>query len=176
VENNFSTHNTAGILVFKLPNLPVQFANGHHVFDNVVLDNNSPNASDDPADVLSHVPDGTGILVLSTDTSEFDHNIVHGNGSFGFALVDQKAVDDLLALNGDPPVFGPGYSPDQDCENNSIHDNDMSGNAQAPDTTPPNSTPLSANILFFIDDDTVNGNCFSGNGAAPMFLTANDCP
>jgi parallel beta-helix repeat protein len=176
VENNFSTHNTAGILVFKLPNLPVQFANGHHVFDNVVLDNNSPNASDDPADVLSHVPDGTGILVLSTDTSEFDYNIVHGNGSFGFALVDQKAVDDLLALNGDPPVFGPGYSPDQDCENNSIHDNDMSGNAQAPDTTPPNSTPLSANILFFIDDDAVNGNCFSGNGAAPTFLTANDCP
>ena len=176
VENNYSTHNTAGILVFKLPNLPVQFANDHHVFDNVVLDNNSPNASTDPGDVLSHVPDGTGILVLSTDTSEFDHNLVHGNGSFGFALVDQKAIDDLLALNGDPPVFGPDYSPDQTSQNNSIHDNEMGGNAQAPDTTPPNSTPLSANILFFIHDDTNHGNCFLGNGASPQFLTANDCP
>jgi parallel beta-helix repeat protein len=175
VHNNYSTNNTAGILVFKLPNLPVQLANGHHVFDNVVLSNNNPNASDDPADVLSHVPDGTGILVLSTDTSEFDHNIVHGNGSFGFALVDQKAIDDLLALNSDPPVFGPGYSPDQTCFNNSIHDNDITGNALAPDSTPPNSTPLSADILFFLHDSASHSNCFVGNGAAPTLLTPNDC-
>jgi hypothetical protein len=145
------------------------------VFDNVVLTNNNPNASDDPDDVLSHVPDGTGILVLSTDTSEFEHNIVHGNGSFGFALVDQKAIDDLLALNGDPPVFGPDYSPDQTCFNNSIHDNDITGNAQAPDSTPPNSTPLSADILFFLHDSASHSNCFVGNGAAPNLLTPNDC-
>ncbi len=176
VDNNYSTHNTAGILVFKLPNLPVQLANGHHVFDNIVLDNNSPNASTDPADVLSHVPDGTGILVLSTDTSEFDHNLVHGNGSFGFTLVDQKAIDDLLALNGDPPVFGPGYSADQSSQNNSIHDNNFTGNALSPDTTPPNSTPLADNILFFIDEDASHGNCFQSNAGSATFLTANDCP
>jgi len=154
----------------------VQLANDHHVFDNIVLDNNSPNSSDDPSDVLTDVPDGTGMIVLSTDTSEFDHNLVQGNGSFGFALLDQKAIDDLLALNGDPPVFGPDYSPDQTAENNSIHDNVFTGNGTSPDSTPPNSTPLADNIVFFIHDDTVNGNCFMSNEGSATFLTANDCP
>ena len=78
VYGNYSANNTGGILVFKDGSLPVQLAQCHEVHHNVFENNNTPNFG---AGTVAGVPDGTGMLIISVDTTPFHHNISRGNNT-----------------------------------------------------------------------------------------------
>jgi parallel beta-helix repeat protein len=161
VHNNYSFNNTGGLMIFKLPGLPVQLSNDHVVFNNVLIGNNTVNFGI-PGSTVSLIPDGTGLFILSNDDGDFHHNLIQNNNTFGIVLLDQEAVN---ALAG--PAFVPP-SPDQKAEGNFIHDNELSGNGGAIDSTPPNNSPFGANMLMALIDSTDHDNCFQAN-SSPLF-------
>ena len=163
VHNNYAIHNTGGVLIFKLPGLPVQLGNDHVISHNVSVDNNTPNFGSGTVGV---VPDGTGFLALSVDDSDFRYNFATGNNSFGLVLIDQEGVNALAMDN----VFDPP-SPDQTVTGNHVRFNYFHGNGGSPDDTPPNDTAgLGSDIAFFLADDSGgnHNNCFQGNDVDPF--------
>jgi parallel beta-helix repeat protein len=124
VYGNYAHDNSGGILVFKLV-LPVQYSNCHSIHDNVVTNNNGANYG---SGLVGAVPVGTGILILSNDTSMFQNNTVTGNDTFGIVLTDQNTLNLLYE-----PDFFPTPSPDQDAEYNSFVGNTQTGNGTNPD-------------------------------------------
>jgi parallel beta-helix repeat protein len=102
VYGNTAINNTGGILVFNMPDLPME---GHstRVFNNVISHNNTDNFAA-PGTAVSSVPAGTGIIVNSNDFVEiFDNDIAHnrtGNVlissyySVGYAPRDMAEVFD----------------------------------------------------------------------------------
>ncbi|MCI4566521.1 parallel beta-helix domain-containing protein [Lysobacter sp. CFH 32150] len=77
VYENIATHNTGGILVFDMPNLPRR---GHstRVFKNQVNENNTDNFARKGAAVAS-VPAGSGVVLNSADKVEIFDNDISGN-------------------------------------------------------------------------------------------------
>jgi parallel beta-helix repeat protein len=173
VYGNYAVDNTGGMLVFKLPGPALQVSRDHEVFDNVLVDNNTPNFGD-PNAAVGVIPDGTGLLVLSNDTTDFHHNIVQGNGTFGIALIDQAAVNALNPGTFDPP------SPEQAASGNTFRANLVTSNGNTPDATPPNDVPaeIASNIFYLIGEAAPN--CFEGNvvgnGPDPIGLEISVCP
>ena len=166
--NNYAKGNTGGFLVFKDGSLPVQLSNDHRVSHNVFDDNNGPNYG---SGNVAGVPEGTGILVISTDDSEFEYNFIRGNNSFGFALTDQMVAQ-----------FGPPFSSDQKTERNTVADNVVTGNGGNPD----DEAPFAADILFALAESSSgdppvedHGNCIRDNlvDQEPIFLgLTSQCP
>jgi parallel beta-helix repeat protein len=173
VYGNYAVNNTGGLLVFKLPGPPLQISQAHEVFDNVLIDNNTPNFGQ-PNTSVAVIPDGTGMLVLSNDTTDFHHNIVQGNGTFGIALIDQQAVNALAPGSFDPP------SPEQSASGNIFRDNLVTGNGNSPDTQGDNGVPadIASNIFYLILETAPN--CFEanvvGDGPDPVGLENSVCP
>jgi len=114
VENNEIYNNTAGILVFLLPNNPSKISLNCKVVNNIVYDNNHENFADAGA-IVGLVPSGTGILVMAADEVEVARNEIRGNKTSGIGLV------------GLDIVFGEGsaYDVDPFPDKNWIHDNKM---------------------------------------------------
>ncbi len=164
VHNNLSMYNTAGLAIFKLPGLPVQLGDNHDVFHNVLVENNEPNFCG--GGLVCAIPDGTGLLMFSNDDCDIHHNIITDNDSFGMALLDQPVIN---ALAGN--VFDE-FSPDSTLEGNKFRANLVVRNAGNPDTTPPNNTPLSADLVYIIDQGSADANCFdmAGVGIAPKLM------
>lgn len=80
VYGNSAKHNTGGILVFDLPNLPVQGGSDIRVFDNDVVDNDTPNFA--PAgNIVAIVPRGMGIMVMANRNVHVFGNRLSGNGT-----------------------------------------------------------------------------------------------
>jgi parallel beta-helix repeat protein len=78
VYGNLARNNTGGILVFNMPDLPMA---GHstRVFDNEIVDNNTPNFGT-PGSAVASVPAGTGVIINSNDQVEvFDNRIGNNN-------------------------------------------------------------------------------------------------
>ncbi len=78
VYDNVATHNTGGILVFDLPNLPVKGGHDMRVFDNEVVDNDTPNFAP-TGNIVATVPTGTGIMLMANRNvhvfdNKFDKN------------------------------------------------------------------------------------------------------
>lgn len=73
VYDNKVTGNTAGILVFDLPDLPKQGGRQTRVFANHIYDNNLKNFST-KGNILNLVPPGVGIIVLANDDTEIFSN------------------------------------------------------------------------------------------------------
>ncbi|HEY8514767.1 MAG TPA: parallel beta-helix domain-containing protein [Candidatus Binatia bacterium] len=119
VYGNYATNNTAGLLVFKDGSLPVQLSQCHEVHHNLFEANNTPNFG---SGTVSNVPAGTGMLVISNDTTPIHHNISRNNRTFGLAFVDQQTAE-----------FGPPFSADSLPEQNYIFNNILLGNGSDPD-------------------------------------------
>jgi len=155
VHNNYATDNTGGILVFKLPGLPLQESRDHVVSHNVSDANNTENFASGGA--VQAIPRGTGFLILSNDDSRFEYNVARDNDSFGYLLIDQATAN----------LFGAEFttpSPDQKVENNRVGSNVFTGNGLNP------AAPLGANIAFILQelgDPPDHGNCFEGNLTSP---------
>lgn len=86
VYDNEASHNTGGILVFDLPDLPQQ--GGHHirVFNNQVINNDTDNFAPE-GNIVADVPRGTGIMIQANADVEVFNNEIGGNGTINLAIV-----------------------------------------------------------------------------------------
>jgi parallel beta-helix repeat protein len=78
VYKNVATHNTGGILIFDLPNLPVQGGHDIRVFDNDVVDNDTANFAP-KGNIVAIVPKGMGIMVMANRNVHVFGNRLSGN-------------------------------------------------------------------------------------------------
>ena len=187
VYDNVATNNTGGILVFDLPNLPVQGGRNTRVFNNQISNNNVKNFA--PAgNIVGEVPTGTGMMVLANDSIEVFGNEFADNDSANVMIVSYFITE--------RPFDDPNYDPFP--ESIYIHDNNFSGGGASPDSEPLNLLKQATgqdipDIVW--DGVTVPGAddgavlCISNNGeagyvnldagngfAAPSFdSTAHDC-
>ena len=119
VYDNLASHNTAGILVFDLPDLPQQ--GGHHirVFDNQAIDNDTDNFAPE-GNIVGEVPRGTGIIVMANSDVEIFNNIMSGNGTVNLSIVSYSDETDDENYYPHPKriqvhnnTYGPsGFDPD----------------------------------------------------------------
>lgn len=98
VFDNVATHNTGGILVFDLPNLPQMGGHSTRLFRNKVVNNDTPNFAP-KGNIVAGVPVGTGIMVMANrDVHVFD-NEIDGNQSTGVMLVSYTQKFDDKTYN-----------------------------------------------------------------------------
>jgi parallel beta-helix repeat protein len=121
VYDNHAHDNAGGILVFLLPNNPSKVGYGTRVYNNLVENNNHENFGA-PNSVVASVPSGTGIMIMTADSTEVFNNTIRGNNSFGIALTS------LYILYPRDTVFDLGPLP----ENNWIHNNTFENNGTDP--------------------------------------------
>ena len=89
VFNNKAKHNTGGILVFDLPDLPQQ--GGHHVrvFNNEITNNDTDNFAPE-GNIVGEVPRGTGIIVQANSQVEIFQNNIGENDTVNIAVVSYQ--------------------------------------------------------------------------------------
>ena len=102
VYDNVATNNTGGILVFDLPNLPVQGGQATRVFNNEIYGNNTENFAPE-GNIVGNVPPGTGLLVLANDNIEVFDNRFSDNKSVNIMIYS-------FALGG-RTIEDPNYDP-----------------------------------------------------------------
>jgi parallel beta-helix repeat protein len=125
VYDNIALNNTGGILVFDLPNLPVQGGRNTRVFNNQMINNNTDNFAPE-GNIVASVPAGTGLMVLANDNIEV----------FGNSFTDNATAHVLILsyLINEIPYDDPDYDPFPEQIN--IHDNQFSGGGDNPDSEP----------------------------------------
>ena len=120
VYENEATNNTAAVLVFDLPDLPVMGGHSTRVFNNVMKQNNTRNFA--PAgNIVGEVPAGTGVIVMANRNvhvfgNEFDdHKSAHIIVSAYEGEWEDKAYNPLpreVVIHGNTYGKG-GYAPDK---------------------------------------------------------------
>lgn len=125
VYDNVAINNTGGILVFDLPNLPVQGGRNTRVFNNEISANNTANFAPE-GNIVGTVPAGTGLMILANDSIEV----------FGNQFVDNNSANVLIAsyLITGLDVDDDNYDPFP--EGIYLHDNRFSGGGTEPDSEP----------------------------------------
>ncbi|WP_425230880.1 parallel beta-helix domain-containing protein [Sphingomonas sp.] len=89
VHDNLATHNTGGILVFDLPNLPRGNGGDVRVFANRVIDNDQANFA--PAgNIVAQVRRGTGVLVMANDGVWVRGNTLGGNATANVMIISYR--------------------------------------------------------------------------------------
>ncbi|MCB0850953.1 MAG: right-handed parallel beta-helix repeat-containing protein [Bacteroidetes bacterium] len=85
VYENTAKFNTAGMLIFDMPDVPQ--ANGYKIkfYNNVMEDNNEPNFSA-PGIVVNMLPPGTGMLLMAHTQLEVYENTIKNHNTIGIAL------------------------------------------------------------------------------------------
>jgi len=124
VYGNRSVENTAGMLIFDMPDVPQ--ANGHSikVYDNIMENNNGDNFSA-PGIVVNTLPPGTGMVVMASTQVELHNNTISNHKSVGIAV-------NTWLFTG-LPFESTEYDPFNSYI--SIYDNDISGTQGPPDMT-----------------------------------------
>ena len=121
VFDNTAINNTGGILVFDLPGLTITNGKQVRVFRNRIDGNNHNNFAP-KGTIVSEVPPGTGVMIMSTDHVEVFDNDIHNNQTSNIVLVSflitERKVNDKKY---DP--FPEGIS---------IHNNRMTGGGTNP--------------------------------------------
>lgn len=125
VYNNVAVNNTGGILVFDLPNLPVQGGRNTRVFDNQIINNNTGNFAPE-GNIVGTVPAGTGLMILANDNIEVFGNDFTDNNSANIMIVSYH----IAGL----PIDDENYDPFPEAIY--IHDNNFSGGGSQPDSEP----------------------------------------
>jgi parallel beta-helix repeat protein len=121
VYDNYVHDNTGGILVFLLPNNPSRVGYNTRVYSNVIENNNLPNFAA-PNAIVSRVPPGTGVMIMTADYTEVFDNDIRGNSTAGIGLTS------LYQIYPRDTVFDLGPIP----EYNWIHDNRYENNGYDP--------------------------------------------
>ena len=119
VHDNIARHNTGGVLVFDLPNLPQQGGHSVRVFNNRIIDNDTPNFAP-PGNIVGSVPAGTGVMVMANSKVEVFNNEISNNGTAGVLIV-------AYPNEYDDETYYP-YP-----EGISVHGNSFANNGTAPD-------------------------------------------
>jgi parallel beta-helix repeat protein len=89
VFHNSATHNTGGILVFDLPNLPRMGGGDVRVFENNIVDNDQANFAP-KGNIVATVRRGTGVLVMANDNVLVTHNNLSGNATANVMIVSYR--------------------------------------------------------------------------------------
>ncbi|HSI17456.1 MAG TPA: parallel beta-helix domain-containing protein [Sphingomonas sp.] len=89
VFHNMATHNTGGILVFDLPNLPRLGGGDVRVFENNVVDNDQENFAP-KGNIVATVRRGTGVLVMANDNVRVTRNNLSGNATANVMIVSYR--------------------------------------------------------------------------------------
>jgi parallel beta-helix repeat protein len=121
VHDNHLYENTGGLLVFNLPDLQVRDGSHNKIHSNLVENNNQGNFAESGT-IVSNVPAGVGILLLSTDNNEVHDNEILANESVGVAIIS-------YLLTGED-IEDPDYDPFS--ESNYVHDNTFRDNGNNP--------------------------------------------
>jgi parallel beta-helix repeat protein len=142
VFGNTARHNTGGILIFDLPNLPV-IKNGHtcRVFSNTIESNDHRNFAPS-GNIVASVPVGTGIMMLAAKTVEVFNNTLTENNVMGIGIV---AYNTLAVVGGEGPPSDTLYVT-QSKEIN-IHNNTITSSTDYPDDMNDLADFLVANIF-----------------------------
>ena len=85
VYDNVATHNTGGILVFDLPNLPQMGGHSVRVFNNKSFNNDTANFAPE-GNIVATVPKGTGLLIMANNNVEVFGNEFAENASVNLLL------------------------------------------------------------------------------------------
>lgn len=125
VHNNVTTNNTGGILVFDLPNLPVQGGRNTRVYDNQIYANNTDNFAPE-GNIVAGVPAGTGLMIMANDNIEVFENSFENNDSANVLIVSY--------LINELPITDPNYDPFPEAIY--IHNNQYQGGGETPDSEP----------------------------------------
>ncbi len=85
VYGNIAKHNAGGMLIFDMPDLPQ--ANGDRIkfYDNVMEDNNGENYAPKGM-VVSSIPPGSGMILMSHSNIEAYNNKIIGHNTLGVAV------------------------------------------------------------------------------------------
>lgn len=127
VYDNEAYDNTAGILVFALPNLKVKSVGRVLVRDNHVHGNNRKNFAE-PGSVVSFVPNGIGMLLLAAKDVEIRNNTLADNDGTAIIMVSFGLMETLTGgniTNTDPDM-------DPYLERIYVHDNTFTNNGTSP--------------------------------------------
>lgn len=89
VYRNKATHNTGGILVFDLPNLPQMGGHSIRVFENLISDNDTPNFAP-KGNIVASVPVGTGVMVMANRDVHVFKNVLGNNATANVMVVAYK--------------------------------------------------------------------------------------
>jgi parallel beta-helix repeat protein len=89
VHDNLATKNTGGILVFDLPNLPQMGGHNVRIFENVVVDNMTPNFAP-KGNIVGNVPTGTGVLVMANKNVHVFDNMLGQNGTANVMVIGYR--------------------------------------------------------------------------------------
>ncbi|MFZ1478531.1 MAG: parallel beta-helix domain-containing protein [Sphingorhabdus sp.] len=89
VHDNLATRNTGGILVFDLPNLLQMGGRNVRIFENVVVDNMTPNFAP-KGNIVASVPTGTGIMVMANRKVQIFDNMIGENGTANVMIVGYR--------------------------------------------------------------------------------------
>lgn len=89
VHHCVATHNTAGILVFDLPNLPQQGGHNVRVFDNDVMNNDTPNFAPE-GNIVGRVPMGSGIIIMANRNVEVFNNTISENETANLSIFSYR--------------------------------------------------------------------------------------
>ncbi len=162
VYGNIAKNNTGGMMIFDMPDLPQ--ANGDKIkfYDNLMENNNGENFA--PAGmVVSTIPPGAGMFIMSHSNIEVRNNTYRGHKTFGVSV-------NSWLITGVPfksEEFDP-FSTNID-----IHDNVFEGTAGEVDQTTDNGKLLHAALGGIPVDIVIDGifkpgepqsYCFKNNG------------
>ena len=125
VYDNDVTRNTGGILVFDLPDLPVQGGRETRVYGNRVYDNNTENFAP-PGNIVGTVPAGTGVMVNSNDAIEIFDNDIEDHSTAAVLVVSYLITGRTFE--------DPNYDPYP--EGIHVHGNRIGRSGYAPDSEP----------------------------------------
>lgn len=89
VHDNIATHNTGGVLVFDLPNLPQMGGHNVRIFDNIIVDNMTPNFAP-KGNIVANVPTGTGVMVMANRNVQIFDNVLSDNGTSNIMIVGYR--------------------------------------------------------------------------------------
>jgi parallel beta-helix repeat protein len=143
VYDNVMTHNTGGIGVFNLPNLPRQGGKHVRVYNNQIVDNNTPNFAPKSLGPIHDLPTGTGIYVMAIKDVEIFKNKIQNNNSVNVFLIHYKTgIGDSVQETSASPITQQIFAPEDKryygfVQRIHVHDNEISGGGKSPDSRIP---------------------------------------
>jgi parallel beta-helix repeat protein len=123
VYENVAAHNTGGLGVFNLPELPKQGGKYVRVFNNQIYENNTANFAPKSLGAIYHLPSGTGMYVMAISNVEVFNNKIHDNNTTNIYVIEYNS--------GLGEIKDARFRPY--TEDVYLHDNDIYGGGKSPD-------------------------------------------
>lgn len=124
VYDNLSENNTGGILVFDLPELPKKNGSRCRVFNNRLINNNTPNFAV-KGTTVAEIPAGTGFIIMAANQCDVYGNEISGHNSIGGAIISYQTLQKPYKDSLYDPFSGGIY----------VHDNKFTKGTGKPDAT-----------------------------------------